>query len=101
MRAATWAKAKRPKEYGVVLDTFRKPSLGVVLAASKKSRTVEDWKAPAGGEMKFNLDGAAKGCPGEAGIGGVRRDERSDVKIIFSKAIGVDDSNLAEVMAIR
>ncbi|EOY13586.1 Uncharacterized protein TCM_032186 [Theobroma cacao] len=52
-------------------------------------------------QMKFNVDGAARGCPGPAGIGGILRDHRGYVKIIFSKAIGGADSNLAETMAVR
>lgn len=53
------------------------------------------------GFMKFNVDGAASGCPGEAGIGGILRNSVGETKMMFSKAIGRGDANLAEVLAIR
>lgn len=39
--------------------------------------------------------------PGEAGIGGLLRDENGEVLIKFSKAFGRGDSNLAEYLGIR
>ncbi|EOY02251.1 Uncharacterized protein TCM_016783 [Theobroma cacao] len=51
--------------------------------------------------MKFNVDGAAQGCPGKAGIGGVMRNNKGQIKVPFSKSIGIGDSNIAEVRAIR
>ena len=51
--------------------------------------------------MKFNVDGSSKGKPGPAGIGGVLRDSLAVVKIVFSKTIGVADSNVAELLAVR
>ncbi|EOY04715.1 Uncharacterized protein TCM_019904 [Theobroma cacao] len=51
--------------------------------------------------FKFNTDeaGAAKGCRGQMGIGGVLRDEKRAIKMVFSKCTGWDDSNIAEAMA--
>ncbi|EOY05131.1 Uncharacterized protein TCM_020213 [Theobroma cacao] len=51
--------------------------------------------------MKYNVDGAANGCTGEAGIGGIMRNDEGNIKIVFSKAIGVEDASAAEVRAIR
>ncbi|XP_017974604.1 PREDICTED: 14.7 kDa ribonuclease H-like protein [Theobroma cacao] len=56
---------------------------------------------PHQGQMKFNVDGAARGCPGPAGIGGILTNHKGDVRVIFSKSIGVADSNLAELLAIK
>ena len=40
------------------------------------------------------------GNPGPAGIGGVIRDYKGQVLFVFSKCIGIADSNLAEFMAV-
>ncbi|XVE82185.1 hypothetical protein DITRI_Ditri15bG0127000 [Diplodiscus trichospermus] len=45
------------------------------------------------GTLKFNVDGAAKGKPGPVGIGGILRD--------YMGIFGVEDSNAAELIAIR
>lgn len=47
------------------------------------------------------MSGASKRNPREAGIKGVFQDSNRDVKIVLSKAIGMGDSNLAKVFAIR
>ncbi|XVF43014.1 hypothetical protein PTKIN_Ptkin02bG0006400 [Pterospermum kingtungense] len=46
-------------------------------------------------------DGSSQGKPDPAGIGGVLRDHIGKELIRFSKAIGVKDSNMAELLAIR
>ncbi|EOY03770.1 Uncharacterized protein TCM_018948 [Theobroma cacao] len=51
--------------------------------------------------MKFNVDGAARGCLRLAGIGGILRDCCGEVKIIFSKALRKTDSNLAKMMVVK
>ena len=51
--------------------------------------------------MKFNVDGSSLGKPGLAGIGGVLKDNLTAVKVVFSKSIGVADSNVAELLAVR
>ena len=66
----------------------------------KQPRTVV-WKNPEIGFMKFNVDGAARGKPGPAGIGGVLRDVDGKVWMEFSNSIGVSESNEAEICAIR
>ena len=52
------------------------------------------------GVLKFNVDGASRGKPGLAGIGGVFRNSRGEILLIFSKHVSVCDSNEAEVLAI-
>ncbi|EOY04005.1 Uncharacterized protein TCM_019262 [Theobroma cacao] len=44
---------------------------------------------------------AARGCQGEAGIGGILRNSNGEIRMIFSKSIGFADSNLAEMLAKR
>ena len=47
------------------------------------------------------MDGSARGKPEPASIGGVLRDCRFAVKAVFSKSIGVADSNVVELLAVR
>ncbi|EOY05119.1 Uncharacterized protein TCM_020207 [Theobroma cacao] len=101
LRVATWAKVKWPREYGTILNTFAEPSVGAVLKKAKKSRPEIEWEKTMEGTMKFNVDGAANASMGEAGIGGVQRNSRGEIRMMFSKSIGVGDSSLAEVLAIR
>ena len=51
--------------------------------------------------MKFNVDGSFKGKPDPVGISGVLRDCTATVRIVFSKVVGVVDSNVAEQLAMR
>ncbi|XVF28382.1 hypothetical protein REPUB_Repub15cG0024800 [Reevesia pubescens] len=59
------------------------------------------WELPPPGSLKFNIDRASRGKPGPARIGGVLRENKGTVKMIFSKSIGVADSNLAELLDLR
>ena len=65
-----------------------------------KDRKVVGWCPPPSGWIKFNVDGAAKGKPGPAGIGGVLRNDKGEVLFMFSKNVGIKESNEAEVLAI-
>ncbi|EOY31580.1 Uncharacterized protein TCM_038517 [Theobroma cacao] len=51
--------------------------------------------------MKFIVDGAVKGCVGLVGMEGLLRNEADEVKISFSKPIGVTDSLTAEILAVK
>ncbi|PWA45434.1 reverse transcriptase [Artemisia annua] len=61
----------------------------------------QQWRPPNVGSLKFNVDGAARGKPGPAGIGGLLRNNCSAVVAMFSIPLGVLDSNVVEVMAIK
>ncbi|XVF39326.1 hypothetical protein PTKIN_Ptkin01aG0025500 [Pterospermum kingtungense] len=75
---------------------------GISIPSSEKAlRDPSSWDPPPLGYFKFNVDGATLGQPGPTGVGGVLRDHDESVKMCFSKSIGVPDSNLAEIMAIR
>ncbi|XXG74166.1 hypothetical protein AAC387_Pa07g2955 [Persea americana] len=58
------------------------------------------WAPPNVGLLKFNVDGAAKGKPEPAGIGGVLRNSGGLVLVMFSKHVGTMESNRVEVLAI-
>jgi len=50
--------------------------------------------------VRLFCDGASKGNPGPAGVGGVCRDEAGAVLFEFSEAIGVATNNVAEYRAL-
>ncbi|XVF84598.1 hypothetical protein PTKIN_Ptkin17bG0050200 [Pterospermum kingtungense] len=75
---------------------------GISIPGSEKVlRDPFSWDPPPLGYFKFNFDGATFGQPGQVGVGGVLRDHDESIKMCFSNSIGVADSNLAELMAIR
>ena len=84
-----------------LMDVVRFPSVIKTPAIVKPVKVITSWKHPPADAMKFNVDDSSKGKPRPAGIGGVLRDSSTIVKIIFSKSIGVADSNVAELLAIR
>ena len=51
-------------------------------------------------ELKFNVDGTARGKPGLTGIDGVLRNSEGIVLAVFSKHVGCMESNEGEVLAI-
>ena len=100
-RIASWFKVKW-SECKVSLSEFvRYPNLVKAPLRAKQVRVVKPWNALPCGFMKFNVDGSSVGKPGPAGIGGVLRDNSTAVKAVFSKSIGVADSNVAELLAVR
>ena len=58
------------------------------------------WYPHLEGILKFNVDGSSRGKPVQAEIRGVLRNSEGEVLLMFSKNIGVCDSNEAEVLAI-
>ena len=58
------------------------------------------WSPPPFGVLKFNVDGAARGKPRLAGIEGKLCNNKGEVLFMFSKHVGVCDSNEIEVFAI-
>ncbi|XVE60389.1 hypothetical protein DITRI_Ditri05aG0124900 [Diplodiscus trichospermus] len=100
-RIAVWTKVKWPDIALCHLDITRCLSNVLVPKNSAKVRPINKWSAPPVEAVKFNVDGSSVGKPGPAGIGGILRDHAGNVKARFSKSIGVADSNLAELMAIR
>ena len=50
--------------------------------------------------FKFDIDRVARGKSGPAGIGHVLRNSKGKVLLMFSKDVGVNESNEAKVMVI-
>ena len=65
-----------------------------------KERRIVLWYSPPFGVLEFNVDGASRGKPGLAGIGGVLRNCKGKVLIMFSKYVDVCDPDEADVLAI-
>lgn len=61
-----------------------------------KIQQVQWWSLPKEGFVKFNVDDAARGNPGLAGIEGVLHNHTGDIMLLGSK-----DSNKVELLAIR
>ncbi|OMO53991.1 reverse transcriptase [Corchorus capsularis] len=101
IRLARWSKAKWPGMQYTVDNFVREPQFVSAPVAKKKSCFSSMWSKPLKGCLKFNVDGSAYGKPGPAGIGGILRDEAGNSLVVFSKSIGVADSNYAEFVAIR
>ncbi|KAK3197919.1 hypothetical protein Dsin_021334 [Dipteronia sinensis] len=60
-----------------------------------------EWNPPNGGAFKFNVDGSARGSPGNAGIGRVLRNNSGKVLGLFSNYVGINYSNSAEILEIH
>ncbi|EOX94803.1 Uncharacterized protein TCM_004414 [Theobroma cacao] len=76
-------------------------NVGTTPARCKQTSNTISWSKPLVGSLSFNIDGASRGCSGDSEIGGILRNEHGDVLILFSKSIGVCDSNKTELMAVR
>ena len=100
LRIASWFNAKWPGVY-LVSDVVRFSNAIKVPPKVKIVKEPTCWKFPTPRYMKFNVDGSFKGKPRPAGIGGVLRDCSGAFKAVFSKAIGLADSNVAELLAVR
>ncbi|KAK4849775.1 hypothetical protein QYF36_000697 [Acer negundo] len=59
------------------------------------------WSLPPDSDLSSNMDGASRGNPDMAGVGGVLREAGRKVLCLFSSFIGIADPILAEVSAIH
>lgn len=59
------------------------------------------WVGSPIGWVKFNIDGVFYGSSGKAKIEVILRDHEAVIKVMFSKSMGLRDSNLVEVLAIK
>ncbi|KAK2640263.1 hypothetical protein Ddye_028058 [Dipteronia dyeriana] len=66
-----------------------------------KANRIKDCIPPTLDKLKFNVDGSVRGKPGPAGIGGVLRNSNGKIMCLFSKNVGIMDSNKAELLAIK
>lgn len=74
---------------------------GCMRRVSKDRKPIVGWVKPPLGSFKFNVDRAAFGKPGPAGIGGVLHDNRGRMVLDFSEFVAIMESNEAELRPIR
>ena len=67
----------------------------------QEGQDINCWKPPPKGWIKINTDGAAKGNPGRAGIGVVRRNHVGTVLYWELQGLGRTTNNEAEAIAIK
>eukprot|EP00253_Pinus_taeda_P013888 PITA_13888 len=65
------------------------------------SSHLHGWQLPPEACLKLNFDGASRGNPGIAGIGGVIRNHRGDIIHIFCRSLGECTNNEAEFAAME
>lgn len=61
----------------------------------------ESWQSPPDGGIKLNFDGASRGNPGSAGIGGVFRNQKGEILHIYYRALGESTNNEMEFTALE
>jgi len=59
------------------------------------------WQPPSHGFLKFNIDRASKGNPGEAGYRGVLRDNEGNKLIIFHISLRDETNNILDLMVME
>lgn len=73
---------------------------GSLLGGHLKTPKAVSWVPPRDNELKFNMDGAAGGKPEMADIGRVLCNNCRVVLAMFSKHVGILESNEVEVLVI-
>lgn len=59
------------------------------------------WKCPPVGGLKLNFDGASRGNPGMAGIGGIIRNHEGEILHIYCRDLGEGMNNEMEFAALE
>jgi hypothetical protein len=87
-----------------ILERWGIDSILVYIGPSRintaSSNSSETWEPPPQTIFKLNFDGAAKGNPGLAGVGGVIRDLRGEILGIYWGCIGVNTNNVANLKVL-
>ena len=99
LRIATWAVFRKEFSNFSLIDILVNLE-GCMGCGPTKVSSLVFWSLPPLNVLNFNVDGAAKGKLEPVGIGGVLRNGKGDVLLIFYKYVGVCDSNKEEVLAI-
>eukprot|EP00253_Pinus_taeda_P036043 PITA_36043 len=72
------------------------------ISSKHEPRTEQQgWHMPPTGFLKLNFDGASRGNPGPAGIGGVIRNHKGEILYIYSPALGEAAKNEMEFAAME
>lgn len=66
----------------------------------RNPRPLISWCPHPSNKLKWNGDGSSRGKPGEAGIGGVLRNEFGTIKAKFAASVGIRDSNEAWLLLV-
>lgn len=74
---------------------------GCLSGGTRKSKPIVSWCPLQHEVMKIDVDGASRDKPGPVGIGGVLRNHSGISSLVFTKPVGVRDSNDAELLSIR
>ena len=101
LRSLFWIKALRKADLILEDKFWSDPSSCLLRGMIKRTRICTEWNHPLDNCLKFNVDGSAYGKPGPAGCGGILRNERGRILALFSGPLGILESNIAEVMAIK
>eukprot|EP00253_Pinus_taeda_P019962 PITA_19962 len=73
----------------------------VLPQGNPQSHLCESWQCPPDGGLKLNFDGASRGNPGSAGIGGVFRNQKGEILHIYYRALGESTNNEMEFVALE
>lgn len=76
-------------------------SMGTTNCQQKPSTASIGWNRPPVGFLKLNFDGASRGNPGLAGIGGIIRNNVGEILHIYSKSLGEGTNNQMEFVAME
>ncbi|XWS30871.1 hypothetical protein CRYUN_Cryun23aG0028100 [Craigia yunnanensis] len=98
LHITSWFKYKWPDCINSVLDAVRFPNAIQVPLKAKAAKKAILWKIPPLDALKLM---SVRGKHRPASIGGVLRDCKVEVKVVFSKAIGVAYSNTSELLVVR
>lgn len=99
LRIANWASVS--KEFpDFEIDKIMYNWGACLFLGNPKKRTNMYWCSLRKGSIKVNMDGAAHRKSGPAGIGDVLRNHNGEVLNVFSKHVGVKNSNELEILAI-
>ena len=101
LHVANWLKVKWLDSAESILNIIRFPNFVKQPMRLKVVKKGLVWEPPSIDSLKFNVDRFSKGKPGSANIGGVLKDSKATTKLVFSKAIGLANSNVAKLLAVR
>eukprot|EP00253_Pinus_taeda_P026308 PITA_26308 len=87
-----------------ILASFKLDTVDSASTASSHLSPPKDspgWHKPPASFLKINFDGASRGNPGPAGIGGVVRNHGGEILYIYSQALGEATNNEMEFAAME
>lgn len=83
------------------ITDFHQSWEGSLSGGPRRTKKVSTWLPPQLGTFKFNVDRAARGTSGPAGIRGVMQDHTGNSSIVFFEPVGRKESNEAELLSIK